>query len=371
MLCGDAVEGADYRVMTDLPNVLNVLVIANVPDAALEKVREVDRKRLNVVGAFAEFYDEILEDNPGLRARRWGTPPPPAMTPAEREATLAAAHVIMLPFPLPKGLLPRAKSAMLFHCPFAGVSNLRGLPYWGAPTMFTSARGYTNALPIAEVAVSASVMLIKGLHIASANTIAGRFAVADYPLMRNIAGKTMGVVGLGGIGGHAARLARGLGMRTVATRHSATERREGVDGVDVLYPPSELHAMLAESDVVVVAAMWTDETEGLMDAAAFAAMKDGAMLVNVARGEIVNEPALIDALNSGKLSGAYLDVFKDDFAAPPSEELATAKNIVITPHTSGSSDAPHHFAIDVLCANLRRLLDGEPLENVIDWERGY
>ena len=362
------------RAVSAVPTPLNVLVVANLREEALSKIRAVDSANLNVTAAYAEFYDETLEDNAAMMGRpgRRGAPPPqPLMTPAEREATLAAAHAVFLSFPFPHHLLPRAKNAILFHCPFAGVSNLRGTPYWDASVPFTSARGYTQAEPIAELAVSAATMLAKGLHVAARKTLEGDFDRRNYPLMRVLEGKTMGIVGFGGIGRNVARLAKGLGMRVAAARRSARSIAYGMDGVDALYPPGELHAMLAEADFVVVAAMWTDETHGMMDAAAFAAMKDGAAFINVARGEIVDEAALANALRSGKLSGAYLDVYVGDFTGPPNPTLASAPNLVITPHTSGSADVNRHGAVDVFCRNLRSLLGGEPLENVIDWRRGY
>lgn len=357
--------------MTELPNVLNVLVVAQTTDETLAKIKAVEPTRLNVIPAYAEFLDETMSDNAAMMSRRNAPPPRPTWTPAEREATLASAHAIFLSFPFPHNLAHRATNALWFHCPFAGVSNLRGTPYWGTPAAFTTSRGYTQALPIAETAVGAALMFAKRLDVAAVNTKASEFDRAQGANMRMVENKTMGIIGLGGIGGHVARLSKGLGMRVVATRHSAKARAEGVDGVDVLYPAAELHDMLAECDYVVVAAMWTDDTEGLVNADAFAAMKDGAALINVARGEIVDEPALIAALESGKLANAYLDVYKDDFTKPPPPALAAAPNMVITPHISGRSDVSHAFSADVFCANLRRLLDGETLENLVDWDRGY
>ena len=102
--------------------------------------------------------------------------------------------------------------------------------------------------------------------------------------MKLIAGKTMGIIGLGGIGSNAARLAKGVGMRVIATRRSATKRESDVDGVDEMFPARELPALMAESDFIVVCAMLTPETEGLVSRTAFEAVKPGAYLVNVARG---------------------------------------------------------------------------------------
>jgi D-3-phosphoglycerate dehydrogenase len=147
---------------------------------------------------------------------------------------------------------------------------------------------------------------------------------------------------------------------------------ESTDGVDVLYPPSQQNEMLAEADFVAICAMWTPETTSLVGPEAFAAMKPGAYLINIARGELLDEGALAASLQSGHLAGAFLDVWNDDMlGADPSPVLRSAPNIIYTPHASGRSDIPQGFSLDLFCDNLARLLRGEPLVNVVDWERGY
>ena len=144
-----------------VPDLLNVLVIAQANDESLQKIKEVNPQRLNVIPAYSEFLDEIVADNYEMMSRRGEIPLEPKWTPAEREATLASAHAIFLSFPFPKTLVRRAKNALWFHCPFAGVSNLKGTDYWGAKPKFTTSRGYTQALPIAETAVGAALMFAK------------------------------------------------------------------------------------------------------------------------------------------------------------------------------------------------------------------
>jgi phosphoglycerate dehydrogenase-like enzyme len=100
-------------------------------------------------------------------------------------------------------------------------------------------------------------------------------------------------------------------------------------------------------------------------------MKQGSVLVNVARGEIVDEHALVDALRRDHLRGIVLDVYDGEFEHPPPTELWSDPRVLITPHVSGASDDDRHGAIDLFCDNLRAYLDGRPLENVIDWQRGY
>ena len=100
-------------------------------------------------------------------------------------------------------------------------------------------------------------------------------------------------------------------------------------------------------------------------------MKPGSVLVNVARGEIIDEAALADALQQGRLRGVVLDVYDGEFERPPPARLWQDERVLITPHVSGASDESRHGAIDLFCDNLRAYLDGRKLRNVIDWQRGY
>jgi phosphoglycerate dehydrogenase-like enzyme len=211
-------------------------------------------------------------------------------------------------------------------------------------------------------------MFARGLHAGARGSMSRR----DYASAVTLSGKTMGVVGLGGIGAHVARLAKGLGMRVIATRRTIDAPAFDVDGCDEVLPADRLHELLSRSDFVAVCVMLTGETEGMFDAAAFAAMKPGAILVNVARGEVIDEPALIAALQAGRLGGVYLDVYSGELSgAPPPQALLDDPRVVITPHVSNAADDPGPLGIDLFVEYLRDFLDGRPLRNVIDWERGY
>jgi phosphoglycerate dehydrogenase-like enzyme len=221
-------------------------------------------------------------------------------------------------------------------------------------------------LPIAEWAIAAGLAFYKGVPRALAQKASGRLDRAAFR-GRQVAESTLGVVGLGGIGQHVARLGRGLGMRVVGTRRSS----EPVEQVDELYPPDGLHTVLAQSDLVVVAAQLTAETHHLIDAAALAALKPGAFLVNVARGELVDETALVEALRSGQLGGFAADVYEGEFDRPPPVELLSFENVILTPHTSGQGGERSPGSLAIFRENLRRCLAGENLLNLVDWERGY
>ena len=162
-----------------------------------------------------------------------------------------------------------------------------------------------------------------------------------------------------------------MGMRVVGTRRSADHRTENHGAVDVLYPPNELHIMFAECDFIVLAPVLTDQTNHMINKASINSMRDGAIILNVGRGELIDETDLKDALRSGKLGGAYLDVYEDEWSKLPDPELMAFNNVIMTPHNSGHVDAPSSHAMAILKENLARFLDDQPLINEVDTERGY
>ena len=129
--------------------------------------------------------------------------------------------------------------------------------------------------------------------------------------------------------------------------------------------------LLAEANFVAVCCQWTPQTTNLLNEAAFAAMPDGVIVVNVARGEIIDEAALLSALQSGKVAGAALDVFVGEFEALPPAALWHNPNVLITPHTSGMNDARKRRFVDCFCHNLQAYLNRREMLNVIDWQAGY
>jgi phosphoglycerate dehydrogenase-like enzyme len=162
-------------------------------------------------------------------------------------------------------------------------------------------------------------------------------------------------------------------MRVIATRWSISAPEHDVDGVEVVLPAAELPTLLGQSDAVVVCSQLTEATRGMFGAAAFAAMKPEAVFVNVARGEEVDEDALLDALQTGRLRGALLDVHAGESSGqPPRPELLETPNLVLTPHNSPLGEPDVGAGGRRLFAeNLRRYLDAEPLLNLVDRARGY
>ena len=198
---------------------------------------------------------------------------------------------------------------------------------------------------------------------------------------------TIGIVGYGSLGGAVASLASAFGARVVALRRrptSAEADRAGAgvgspdDGdefsleasVDRVLGPEQLHELLGESDIVVLAAPLTAETEGMIDEAAVAAMQKDAWLINVARGRLVDDTALVRALRDHRIGGAALDTFRDE-PLPQSSPYWDMPNVILTPHTAWSSARVLDRSIDLFCDNLVRFSRGEPLRNVVDPAAGY
>ena len=285
---------------------------------------------------------------------------------AEWEALLGQAEVLFdfdatsvtrLPELAPKVRWVQATSA--------GIGQfVRRHDYGRMNAVFTTASG-VHARPLAEYAIMSILQVVKQAGLAARQQAEHRwerFATTE------LSGATLAVIGLGRIGLEVARLARAFDMRVTGVKRNPAPAE--TLGVDRVYPWEELHACLGEADFVVLACPHTPETENLMDTAAFAAMKPGATLVNVARGAVVNEDALIFALNSGRLAHAALDVTAHE-PLPPESPLWTLPGVSIYPHSASTNDRENERLVDLFCDNLTRYLAGEPLRNVLDLQRMY
>ncbi len=230
---------------------------------------------------------------------------------------------------------------------------------------FTTAGGLA-ATPIGEFVMTYILMFSKGwpglFRAQQGRTYARQMG-------RELYGRTVGIVGMGYIGGEVARLARAFGCRVIGMRRSFSER--GPDEIaDEAVPPSDLGYLLSESDFVVIAAPLTAETRGLIGAEQLRQMKRSAYLLNIARGAIVDEQALVAALKDGTIAGAGLDVFARE-PLPAASELWDLENVLLTPHVSAGTEIYNKRAADIFCSNLERFLGGRDLVNVVDPARGY
>ena len=350
---------------------IEILNIQRLSEAERARIEAVDPSvRLTEAGGW--FDGEIRESWPDFTVQRYlGADANGTGTRAERDAVLAKAEVILGGWPFPLDLRARAPKLKWFHQRPAGASNLLLGDLWNSDVVVTTSRGFGNTLPIAEYALAGILYFAKGLHRAAIDRANGVFDHRAYkPLL--LEGKTVCVIGTGGIGRDVGRLCAALGMRVVGTKRQAPASGEALpDGFFEIRAAGALHQLLAVSDFVAVCCQWTPQTTKLMNASAFAAMKPGSVLVNVARGEIVDEDALVAALKSEHLRGAALDVYDGEFERLPDERLWADPRVLITPHTSGGTDENRHRAIEVFCENLQAYLANRPMKNVVDWQLGY
>lgn len=221
---------------------------------------------------------------------------------------------------------------------------------------------------LAEHAITMVMSLARGLIAHSKLMETGEWRRGDPSTTRieSTSGKTLLVVGLGGIGTEVAKRGAALGMRVIGTRRSS---REGPDYVEYVGLSDELFELAARADYIVNALPLTDETRGIFDAAFFAAAKDGAYFVSIGRGASTVTDDLIAAMESGKISGAGLDV-TDPEPLPPDHPLWQMQNVIITPHIGGAGGNRERHLV-LLQENLRRFVAGDALYNVVDPARGY
>lgn len=264
--------------------------------------------------------------------------------------------------------LERATNLAWVQAMSSGVERYLTLPALadeGGPVL-TNVQG-SSGPAIADHSFAMLLSLARGLRAYDRAQAESRWSADAAGDAFALQGRTLLVVGLGGIGGEIARRGHGFGMRVMATRRSDAP---GPDFIARLGRSEDLLAMLPEADVVAIATPLTPETTGMFDAAAFAAMKPGAILINVARGKIVRTDALLDALRSGRLGGACLDV-TDPEPLPADHPLWREPNVIITPHVAADSALSGDRAAAMLRENLRRFGAGEPLLNVVDKKAGY
>lgn len=279
----------------------------------------------------------------------------------------------MLRGPLPATifdrLLARCPNLRWVHSATAGVERVLTPQAAQRGLVITNARGVFSE-PIAEYVLMMILAVVRRLPQLLELQRERTWQPLEAAEMREV---TVGIVGFGSIGRDVARLAASFGATVVATRRDTGGPDGGGDptlpGVEIL-PAEQLPDLLAVSDFVVLALPLTPGTEDLFDAAMFARMKPGSWLINVARGRLVDERALVRALRDGPMGGAVLDALRDE-PLPPESPLYDVPNLILTPHTSWSSGRVLDRSIELFCENLRSFAAGEPLQNIVDAGKGY
>jgi len=265
----------------------------------------------------------------------------------------------------PVQLLLQAKALRWIQLNSAGVSLGLCDALQGADIRVTNLAGLYGPT-IAEHALGLMLMLARNLHRAMRQQHDRLWSRDIRHGLGDLGDKTVGVVGLGNIGQHIARLCQAFGMRVLGTRRTPRT----TPCVDRVYGPEKTTEMLAQADFVVVAAPLTRETDGMLGQADFEAMKRGVYFVNISRGRIAREDVLLEALRSGHVAGAGLDVFATE-PLPADHPLWEMAHVVITPHFCGDTVNLSAQPGELFLRNLRAWLDGKPLGHVVDISRGY
>ncbi|MBM3531402.1 MAG: D-2-hydroxyacid dehydrogenase [Alphaproteobacteria bacterium] len=276
---------------------------------------------------------------------------------------------IMWDFPPDAADLSHATNLKWVQTTSSGVGQMvKKLGDKAARLLVTTARG-VHAQPLAEFVFLALLTHVKRLDFLKKEQKAHRW---ERYCGDELAGKTLMVIGAGQVGGRIAEIGKAFGMRVLAGVRSASAGRAQAMGVDAVFPPDKLHAVLPEADAVVLIAPHTPETENLIDSRAFDLMKHGVVFVNIGRGLCVDEETMIERLHSGKIAFAALDVARIE-PLPSTSPLWDMPNVLVSPHSASTVGAENERIADIFCYNLRCYLDGRrhEMRNVLDKARLY
>lgn len=368
---GDALDGLESErgeVLDADSSMLNLFITSPLEEQYVEQIRAVDPVKVRVV------YDPSLCPPTRYAADHHG-PPEFRLTGAAEQTWLEhlkmAEILFDFPFQVPGGatLFDVAPNIKWVQTTSAGVGQqVAKLGLQNSDLIVSTASG-VHARPLAEFVFLALLSHVKFLPRLQRDQRAHEW---ERFCSDELDGKTIAIVGPGKIGRQVAQIARSFNMRVLAMARSGGQERAGELGVDAVFTRDGLHDMLGRADAVVLSCPHTPETEGLMDRAAFGALKHGAMFVNISRGQVVDHAALLDALTSGQIAFAGLDVF-DKEPLPPDSPFWDLSNVMINPHSASTAYSENQKITDIFCHNLRCYLGGRlgEMRNVLDKQRMY
>jgi phosphoglycerate dehydrogenase-like enzyme len=298
----------------------------------------------------------------------------------DARALLADGCDVMLTFITPSDLEERAPHLKWVQLLSAGADHAIGALKSGRITMTTGSG--IHATPIAEYTIASMLAYAHKFHLMVRAQLRHEWLRSGFPgTVEELRGKTLGIIGYGSIGRETARLARAFGMRVLALKRDPANRRDAgwcpaglgdPEGVipETFFGGEQREEILRDSDYITVTLPLSEHTRKFIGAREIAAMKPGAFIVNIGRGEVIDEIALIDALKAGKIGGAGLDVFEKE-PLPKESPLWDIENVILTPHMSGANRGYMDKACALFTDNLRRFTAGQPLLNVVDRKLGY
>lgn len=278
---------------------------------------------------------------------------------------LLAEAEVFYGFWLPRDPVSRTPNLKWVQVLSAGVERYLRSEIMDSPVILTNASGI-HAVPIGEFVIEQMLMFVKKAPEIFRLQDAHKWVRVNPTGLRD---KTVGIVGLGNIGREVARLSKAFGMKVIATRRGAKQPGKA-RYVDTVLPSSRLSDLLGESDFVVLSLPFTPETEKIIGEKELRMMKPSAFLINIARGGVVDEDALLNALEEKKIAGAGLDVFATE-PLPSESRLWDMENVIVSPHMSGNMDDYIERATDLFVKNLERYLAGKRMLTVVDKKKGY
>lgn len=289
---------------------------------------------------------------------------------------------VVYAFRVPKNIMELAPNLKWLQLLGAGCDHLEGNPLIKSGVLVSTASG-VHATPIAEYVLAVILGFYRGLPKSYRAQMEKHWIPQGEHVLtsREFRRRTVAIIGYGSIGREVARLAKPFGVHVLAVKRDPSQLAEDgytepglgdPDGSipDSVYGTDQLEDVLARSDVVVLAMPSTAETKGMFGAQQFAAMKEGSYIVNIARGHVIDDDALIDALNNGPVLGAALDVFNQE-PLPTDHPYWAMEQVILTSHLSGASRPHLRRVFEILCENIPRYVNGDPLLNQVDWSRGY
>ena len=341
-----------------MPEALVVLIAAPIESEHVDRIRAVD-SRIEVL------HDPDLLPRPRYVSDHAGSPT--KRTPEQEARFLEMLGRAEVVFDFPSGhfrdleaVAPRLRWLQSTSAGIGQMVKRVGLDQ--TKITFTTASG-VHARPLADFCLMAMLMFAKNYVWMDRDKKAKRW---ERYCGEELTGKTLAIVGVGRVGQEVARHGKRMDMRVTGMRRSSAP----VPDIDKLFDRAELHAMLREADFLVLAAPHTSETEGIIGEAELAVMKPTAVLINVGRGALVDEDALVRALQQKRLAGAALDVLREE-PPPQDSPLWDMPNVIISPHSASTVTQENARITEIFCDNLRRYLSGQPLRNVLDKQKLY
>lgn len=333
------------------------------PDHQIRKLLILTYHRLELWVAPAWFAERLRKEFPDFEVEQFNS--------YENAAEHIKDAEIMLGISLRPEQFRAARKLRWIHSPSAGVHQFLFPELVNSDVILTNGRDVHGPV-VAEQVIAMILALAKQIPVAvrfqQKHVWAQEAIWRERGGPREIEGATVGLVGLGSIGKNVATRAAALGMRVIAVREHP--EKETPAGVGEVLPTSRLLDLLRQSDYVVLSAPVTPETTGMIGRKQLEAMKPKACLVNVGRGQLIDEAALVEALRGRKISGAALDVFSQE-PLPPDSPLWDLEDVLITPHTAGMAEKLWERQYALFSENLRRYLSGQPLRALVDKHAGY